>query len=221
MNKKNFCVFLVMVLFLISGCSSSKKQAGDKETLTVEDWINVNDEDVYSFYIDGTGKHNSVPLRYEYDTKSRALYITEGIASLTQKEFTLELEGEYNRLIAKDLQSLYVQKTDYPSIAEAVRMQNEGILVEVRRWRIKAQDSGGELVSDFYGDGKGYIRLYKNLNLLMEADTTWEMIDNNTLKMSFDYSGQGYEYVLDIANDNGNYRLTTPGNESLYHVPMQ
>ena len=219
--KKNLILAVVMLCALLfAGCAGAEKKRSDKDILTTEDWINVNDGDVYAFFVDGTGMHERVSLKYSYDPGQHVLTVTEGVAALGTKEYVLDTDGEYVRLVALDKLSFYVRASDYPTIAETVRKQNEGILTE-RRWTISTTDSGGQLVSDFYKDGTGHIWLYKNLNLLMDTDTTWEMIDNNTVKVHWNYEKSKYQYVLDITNDNGDYRLLTPGKDDLFHVPVQ
>lgn len=221
MRRRLICTLLLLCLPLFGACGNSEKQPSDKDLLTTEDWYNVNDEDVYAFYVDGTGKHNNISLKYRYDSAAKTLTVTEGVATLSDKEYTLETTGDFVRLVAKDNRSFYVRASDYPTVAERVREENESILTDVERWKsVRSDDDATDMYTAFRPGGTGRVWLYKDLKLIVDANMTWDMIDNNTVKLYIDYEGEKYPYVLDIINDNGAYRLATQ-DDAVHHVPAK
>lgn len=166
--------------------------------LTEEKWINVNDGDAYLLNKDGTGTHDGTKLSFSLNENQ--VSIVEGTASVQEKRFVWDREGKYPRLIPENENVFYVRESDYEEIGEEIKGENIKILLSQEFW-------GASTATAFYSfleNGYGW--------LVMTGTTlsfSWEMVDNNTVKLHLDYNG-GQNSTLDIINDNGNYSLVAP-----------
>ena len=207
----------IILALLLSACGGSKRDSLS-DLITTEDWINVNDGDSYAFYADGSGKHETVSLKYTLDTSSGTVYVTEGVATLSEKAFTLETEGEVIRLVPEDMRTFYVRERDYEKVSAEVRRENERIITETKDWIIRGENST-QFYASFESDGTGKVWLYYKLKLMFTGKMTWEMLDNDTVKLHFSYAGKKYEHIVDVVNDNGEYTLRSPLDDSIYYYP--
>lgn len=168
-------------------------------------WVNVNNGDVYSFEEGGKGTHDTMTISYKMDEQEIA--ITEGAGTLQHINFTLDLSGVHPMLVPEDQREYYVHEEDYEEVGAQVREESVRILTSIEFW--KAKSTTVNYIS-FLDGGFGWF-LVTDLTL----DLSWEMEDNNTVRVKVDYNG-GYSILLDVVNDNGSYKLLKSDGEVAY-----
>lgn len=209
---------------LFSTVSAGGSNVVDKVLLS-DDWRNVNDEDIYSFYADGTGKHGNISLSYSYAADSKTLEITEGMGSVSSCSMRLNTGGACPRLIPADRDTFYVRACDYEEISEIVRNENISILTAVGSWQSvsRADQPGGKGVGDarlvFIEGGKGRMLFYLNMQKYVDVPLFWEMLDNDTVDCSFTAFGKEMDIDLDIRNKDGEYILYVHNDPSICYLP--
>ncbi len=162
------------------------------------EWINVNDMDSYVFQQDGTGTHGDKAVEFTIDPENLLLTVTEGVSSITTREFTIDLENKTPRLVPKDAATYYVETKNYDAIAQQIRAENTDILTSYEYW----SNTQGLNYIMFSENGGGWC-LLSGLTLGMQ----WEWQDNNTIRISFDYYGTTYASVVTIINTTEGPRL--------------
>lgn len=226
-SLRKLCVFFLLFMFLFSltACNSGMEEPTPEDLLTTVDWININDEDRYSFYVDGTGKHGKISITYTYDPQSKTMEVIEGIGNVVPCTFTLNTDKDYPRLIAEDMSTFYVASCDYEKISEIVRGENIEILTSVGSWQTVSTWTGkgnlgvGDIRLIFKGDGAGRIVFYYKSEKYVDSELTWKMLDNNTLDCSFIAFEDEYDLDLDISNINGEYKLFVHNDPSIFYLP--
>lgn len=162
------------------------------------EWINVNDMDHYVFRQDGTGTHEEKEVEFTVDPENMLLSVTEGVTGTTTQEFTIDLEYKTPRLIPKNAATYYVEEKNYETIAQQIRDEYTEILTGYEYW---SNTQGLNYI--MFGESGGGFFLLSGTTLGM----TWEWVDNNTIKASFEYSGTTYSNVLTIINTTDGPRL--------------
>lgn len=224
---KRFTLPLLVLTFLLffSACSQEEKEPTPEELLTTVDWININDEDSYSFYVDGTGKHGKISIAYTYDPYSKTMEVTEGIGNVVPYKFSLNTDKEYPRLISEDLSTFYVASCDYEELSGIVRSENIEILTSIGSWQTVSTWTGrgnqgvGDIRIIFNKNGTGRIVFYYKSDKYVDSELTWKMLDNNTLDCSFIAFEDEYDLDLDISNINGEYKLFVHNDPSIFYLP--
>lgn len=162
------------------------------------EWVNVNDMDRYVFQQDGTGTHEEKAVEFSIDPENLLLSVTEGVASPTTREFTIDLEYKTPRLVPNDAATYYVEEQNYDAIAQQIRDEYTEILTSYEYW---SNTQGLNYI--MFGESGGGWFLLSGTTLGMQ----WEWLDNNTIKVSFEYSGTKYSNVLTIINTTDGPRL--------------
>lgn len=171
--------------------------------LTEDNWINVNNGDVYALNMDGTGVHNDTSITYTLDKDTLA--IIEGVGSVQAREFKWDRSGEIHRLIPENENVYYVRERDYDTISQQITEENISILLSQEFWKA----SNATAFLQFLDNGMGWLVLVGQTFAM-----TWEMVDNNTVKTHIDNNGS-QQAELDIINENGAFRLEA-GNGTYY-----
>lgn len=189
-------------------------------------WRNINDEDIYSFNADGSGKHGNISLSYSYSADSKTLEITEGMGSVSSCSMRLNTDGAFPRLIPADRDTYYVRACDYEEISEIVRSENISILTSVGSWQSlntwtgRSTDKGtGDTRLVFAEGGKGRVLFILNMQTYVDEPLYWEMLDNDTVDCSFTAFGKEMDLDLDIRNKDGEYILYVHNDPSIYYLP--
>lgn len=225
----HICTLFVLFMsfsLLLSACGKGKTEQTAEDLLTTVDWININDGDVYSFYVDGTGKHGKVSISYSYNSQTKVMEITEGVGNTVPICFTLNTEKDYPRLMPDDKSTFYVSAPDYDEISATVRSENMDILTTVGTWETKSSWSGnknggvGTATITFNENGNGRIVISYGSKIYADTELAWKMLDNDTLECLFDTFGQTWDMNLDISNVNGEYKLLIHDDPSIYYLPV-
>jgi len=162
------------------------------------EWVNVNDMDRYVFQQDGTGTHEGKNIEFTIDPENMLLSVTEGVTGTATQEFKIDLEYKTPRLIPQNAVTYYVEAKNYETIAQQIRDEYTEILTSYEYW----SNTQGLNYIMFDESGGGWF-LLSGTTLGM----TWEWLDNNTIKASFEYSGTTYSNVLTIINTTDGPRL--------------
>lgn len=162
------------------------------------EWVNVNDMDRYIFQQDGTGTHEGKNIEFTIDPENMLLSVTEGVTGTATQEFKIDLEYKTPRLIPQNAVTYYVEAKNYETIAQQIRDEYTEILTSYEYW----SNTEGLNYIMFDESGGGWF-LLSGTTLGM----TWEWLDNNTIKASFEYSSTTYSNVLTIINTTDGPRL--------------
>lgn len=241
--RKNYALLFMLILMMLIGCNNLNsaqiateapvytvvpKQVVTPETtpeptsettpeptatpdpawkeLTEDIWKCVTDGDEYVLFADGTGQHGNRAVTFSFDQNS--VSIIEGISSVKARRFIWDRESAVPRLIPDGENIYYVRSRDYEYISARVREESIQILLSFKYWK----HSSATAYLQFLEGGKGWFIMRDNAD-----EMKWEMIDNNTVKVTIIYNG--YSTVLDIYNDNGVYRLDT--GKGIYYTPRR
>lgn len=175
-----------------------EKRLEELYTAVYGEWINVNDMDSYEFGQDGAGTHGEKSIEYTIDSENMMLSVVEGVANITARDFSIDLESSTPKLIPKDAAAYYVEAKNYDTIAQQIREEYTDILTSYEYW---SNTQGLNYI--MFGESGGGFFLLSGTTLGMQ----WDWIDNNTIKASFEYSGTEYSNVLTIINTNEGPRL--------------
>ncbi len=166
------------------------------------EWINVNDMDSYVLEEDGTGTHGEKSVEFTIAPDTLKMSVTEGVTSSTAREFSVDLESKTPKLTPNDAATYYVQAENYEAIAQEIRKEYTDILTGYEYWSNT--------------QGLNYIMFSESGGWFLLSGTTlgmnWEWVDNNTIKISFVYSGTTYSNVVTIINTTDGPRLINDEN---------
>lgn len=166
------------------------------------EWVNVYDMDHYLFNRDGSGTHEGKEIEYTVDPEAQTMSITEGVSAVTQN-FKMDLEKKTPRLIPENAAVYYVEAQNYDTVAQEIRQEYTEILTSYEYW---SNTQGLNYI--MFGESGGGFFLLSGTTLGME----WEWLDNNTFKVSFEYSGTRYSNILTIIETNEGPRLINDQN---------
>lgn len=169
----------------------------------VGEWVNVYDMDRYVFNADGSGTHEGKSIEFTIDPEDQMLSVIEGVSNLTPQKFSINLEQNTPRLIPEPPTTYYVDADHYDAIAQELREEYTAILVGYEYW---SNTQGLNYI--MFGESGGGFFLLSGTTL----DMSWEWLDNNTIKASFEYSGTRYSNVLTIINTTEGPRLVNDQN---------
>lgn len=191
-----------------SALDEAKKEADRYAQLALflGEWKNVRDGDTYAFEEGGSGLHDATAVQYSIEESY--IYVIEGAGSTQAKKFQLDISGEYSKLIPDGENTFYVPSADYEVVGAQVREESIGCLTSVEFWK---NTKGINYVQ--FQSGGGYFLLSG-----VTLGLSWEMLDNDTVKLSVDYEG-GYTITLDIVNDGGNLKLIDHGSGEVMYIP--
>ena len=210
--KKLFSLLLVFVMLLsLCACGGTEAPAIEEEETTEEptlspdeilqealvgQWQNIYDGDIYTFNADGTGTHGEISITYRVENET--IYIVEGVASLDEEVFTLDTAADVAKLIPEDRHTYFVSPENYETIAQQLRSEYLTFLMEPEYW----SNTQGLNYVMFTGEGSGWFLLSGTT-----LGLSWEWLDNNTIKMSFEYNGTAYSSTVDIVSTDSGPRL--------------
>ena len=210
---------------LFSAAPAGGAGAVDKVLLS-DDWRNINDEDTYSFYADGTGKHGNISLSYSFAAGSDSLELTEGMGTVSTRNMHLNSDWAVPRLIPADKDTFYVRACDYEEISETVRSENISILTSVVSWQNRSawydttvNNGAGDIRLVFAEGGKGRVLYYFNMKTYVDEPMFWSMLDNDTAECRFTAFGNEMDLDLDIRNKDGEYILYVHNDPRIYYLP--
>lgn len=166
------------------------------------EWVNVYDMDHYLFNRDGSGTHEGKEIEYTVNPEAQTMSITEGVSAVTQN-FKMDLEKKTPRLIPENAAVYYVEVQNYDTVAQEIRQEYTEILTSYEYW---SNTQGLNYI--MFGESGGGFFLLSGTTLGME----WEWLDNNTFKVSFEYSGTRYSNILTIIETNEGPRLINDQN---------
>jgi hypothetical protein len=180
----------------------------------VDEWLDINNGDVYIFEGGGIGSHNDMAIKYSFG-EDNTVVINEGTGTVKPRILTLDSSDEIDKLIPEGENTYYVRSKDYDLLSSQLKDESIKILKSVEFWKsTKAVNYISFYIDGVSEDGNGWF-IVKGTTLPLE----WEMIDNDTVKVFVDYNG-GYSINLDIVNNNGSYQLQDSKGEVAY-VPKQ
>lgn len=207
--KKSFLILLAIVLCgVLSACGVSKEESA----LIESKWIHVYDGDEYTFTESGVGKHGGISINYEVE--DTAVYIIEGAGSASETVFTLDLENEIPKLIPSDRSGYFVREEDYATVSEQVARETRYTLTSTQIWF--ATVSGAYSYIAFNADNSV---AYQVNNWTMGG--TWELVDNNTVRMNIDSATGSKQNTLDLVYENGTPKLISTNASNVVYTPYQ
>lgn len=212
--KKLLSLLLIFVMLLsLCACAGTEVPAIVEEEETTQSpdellqealvgqWQNVCDGDIYTFNDDGTGTHGEFSITYRVEDE--VIYIVEGVASMEEDVYTLDTSGNVAKLVPEDRKTYFVAPENYDAIAQQLRAEYLTILQQPEYW----SNTQGLNYVMFTGEGSGWF-LLSDITLTLN----WEWLDNNTIKLSFDYNGTTYSSTVDIVvGDNGPQLINAEG----------
>lgn len=180
-----------------------EKRLEELYTAVYGEWVNVNDMDSYVFGQNGTGTHGEMSIEYTIDPENMLLSVVEGVANITARDFSIDLESSTPKLTPEDAVTYYVEAENYDTIAQQIREEYTDILTSYEYW----SNTQGLNYIMFAEYGGGWFLLS---GTTLDMRWTWE--DNNTIKVSFEYDGTTYSNILTIINTNEGPRMINDQN---------
>lgn len=180
------------------------------------EWINAADGDTYTLNEDGTGSHDNVSCRYTVNTDEETVTISEGVGRISETIMMLRNDGDREMLVPEFKSCYYVRPAEYDVISKELREETTEVLVSQYAWT--GVQSGTNVVNylGFFEGGTGWL-YFSFVNSVIP--TSWDFVDNNTVRVELEYDGVLRAITLDVENENGTKQLINGETGEVAYVP--